>query len=438
MRRGVGVRELLRERWFPWLLGTRLLSQTGDGIFQASLASAVFFDPNHQTDPKQAAAGFVVLLLPYSLVGPFAGVFLDRWRRQRVLVVANLFRCAFIIATAVVLSVSGPRGLLFYTAALAALSVNRFYLAALSASLPHVVTGRQLLVANSVSTTSGSFVTIAGLGIALALRHVVGATDNGNAVVAVASCLVYLAASTVARHMPVALLGPEGTPAPLARALRDVAGGLRAGAQHIWQRRPVARALATIASSRLLIGMSTIGTLLLYRNYFHNGTILRAGIVGLGQAFAASAVGFVLAAVVAPFATARVGKARWIVLVLSSSAAAQIGLGLPFAKAPLLVGAVVVGFTTQSTKICVDTIVQEQIDDDFRGRVFSVYDTMFNLTFVFAAVLAAFVLPIDGKSYPVLVAIGVGYAVTALVYGATERSDRQQLPTGAASAAQAG
>jgi MFS family permease len=183
--------------------------------------------------------------------------------------------------------------------------------------------------------------------------------------------------------------------------------------------------------------MSTIGTLLLYRNYFHDSGVLRAGIVGLGQAFAASAVGFVLAAVIAPAATARVGKSSWIVLVLSGAAVAQIAFGLPFAKAPLLAGAAVLGFATQSTKICVDTIVQEQIDDEYRGRAFSLYDTVFNLTFVLAAVLAAFVLPIDGKSYVVLVAIGAGYAVTALLYGAAERGDRRRVTTGAASAAQA-
>src|SRR5919107_5698954 len=120
------VRELLRERWFPRLYATRLVSQTADGIFQGSLASAVFFNPDHQTDPKQAAAGFVVLLLPYSLVGPFAGVFLDRWSRQRVLVVANVVRSVFIAATAVVLAVAGARGFAFYVAALAALSINRF------------------------------------------------------------------------------------------------------------------------------------------------------------------------------------------------------------------------------------------------------------------------------------------------------------------------
>src|SRR6185312_2460514 len=112
--RSGGIRELLRRRWFRRLYGTRLAAQCADGVFQASLASAVFFNPDHQTDPKQAAAGFVALLLPYSLVGPFAGVFLDRWRRQRVLVVANLWRSALIASTAVVVATIGAHGLLFY------------------------------------------------------------------------------------------------------------------------------------------------------------------------------------------------------------------------------------------------------------------------------------------------------------------------------------
>ena len=433
----VTLRELLREQWFPQLYATRLVSQTADGVFQASLASAVFFNPDHQTDPKQAAAGFVVLLLPYSLVGPFAGVFLDRWRRQRVLVLANVIRCLFIVTTALVLVTHGSSGGLFYVAALAALSVNRFYLSALSASLPHVVERRQLLLANSVSTTSGSIVTILGLGLALAMRKGVGPGDHGNAVIAVSSCAIYLAASVVAGRMPVQLLGPESTAAPLAHALRNVVRGLASGAAHVWSRRPAARALGAIAASRLLFGMSTIATLLLYRNYFHDHGFLRAGLTGLGQAFAASAAGYVLAAFVTPMTTDRVGKPRWVVLVFAAAAVAQVGFGLPFAMAPLLAGAAVIGFVTQSAKICVDTIVQEEIDDDFRGRVFSFYDTLFNLTFVFAAVLAAFVLPKDGKSYAVLIALGLGYALTALLYGAAERR-AEPAPVSARSAAEAG
>src|SRR3954466_1655128 len=179
-----GIRELLARRWFRWLFATRLASQCADGVFQSSLASAVFFNPDHQTDPKQAAAGFVVLLLPYSLVGPFAGVFLDRWRRQRVLVRANLVRVVFVVATAGFLLADGPRGVRFYICALAALSVNRFYLAALSASLPHVVRRQQLLLANATTTTAGTFIAIVGLGVGLVVRRLAGSGDHGSAVLA--------------------------------------------------------------------------------------------------------------------------------------------------------------------------------------------------------------------------------------------------------------
>ena len=420
------VRELLRERWFPWLYATRVVSQTADGIFQGSLASAVFFNPDRQTDPKQAAAGFVVLLLPYSLVSPFAGVFLDRWSRQRVLVVANLIRSVFIAVTAIVLTVHGARGFGFYVAALAALAVNRFYLSALSAALPHVVQPRQLLLANSVTTTSGTAVTICGLGIALLIRRLAGDTDDGNAVIALASIAIYVAASAVARVMPRQLLGPHDTPPPLHRAIQDVVNGLAAGARHVVERRAAGRVLLAMGGSRLLFGMSTIGTLLLYRNYFQDDGVLRAGLVGLGQAFAASALGYVTAAVVTPVVTSRIGKRRCIVLVFAVAGASQVGFGLPFEMAPLLGGAAVLGFTTQSAKICVDTIVQEEIDDDFRGRVFSFYDTLFNLTFVIAAVIGAFVLPADGRSYPVLFGIGLGYALIAIAYYAAERPARNE------------
>jgi MFS family permease len=429
------VRALLRSRWFRWLFGTRLLSQAADGLFQASLASAVFFNPDHQTDPRQAAAGFVVLLLPYSLVGPFAGVFLDRWSRQRVLVRANVIRCVFVLATAACLLGPGARGAGFYVAALAALSVNRFYLSALSAALPHVVTPPRLLLANSMTTTSGTAATIVGLGVGLGLRHATGPGDHGNAVIAASSCAVYLAAAATAARMPVRLLGPLTPAGPLGAAARAVVRGLVAGAREVLRHRSTTQALAVMAGARLLFGMSTIGTLLLYRNYFHDEGVLRAGIVGLGQAFAVSAVGYVTAAVVTPVVTTRLGKPAWIVLVFAGAAVAQVGLGLPFAMAPLLAGALVLGFATQSAKICVDTIVQEEIDDDFRGRVFSFYDTLFNLTFVAAAVVAAVVLPRNGKSYPVLIGIGCGYALIAALYAVARRPATTELTDRAAAAA---
>ena len=93
---------------FGRLLATRLTSQTADGFFQTSLAGAVLFNPEHHTGPAQVAGGLVVLLLPYSLIGPFAGVFLDRWRRQRVLVYGAAVRSVLVVASAGLLVESGP------------------------------------------------------------------------------------------------------------------------------------------------------------------------------------------------------------------------------------------------------------------------------------------------------------------------------------------
>ena len=63
--------------------------------------------------------------------------------------------------------------------------------------------------------------------------------------------------------------------------------------------------------------------------------------------------------------------------------------------------------------------------DEYRGRVFSLYDTLFNVTFVGAAILTAQVLPESGRSPVAVVATAIGYLVVAGVYarsGATART----------------
>ncbi len=418
------LRTVLREPHFARLYATRLVSQGADGVLQASLASAVFFNPEHSTDAKQAAAGFSVLLLPYSLVGPFAGVLLDRWRRQRVLVVANAVRAVVVCLVAALLVTIGPSGAAFYVAALGAISVNRFYLSALSAALPHVVRSDLLVMGNSVSTTSGFVATITGGGVGLAVRSVAGAGDAGNAVIALLAAAVYLCSAAVAAGFPSAeLLGPElrFARAPAAVAARQVLRELADGARHVRSRRPAAYALAAIGAHRFFYGISTVATLLLYRNYFRDSGFFRAGLGGLGQVLVAGAAGVVLAAAVTPAVTSRIGKPAWISTVFALAAVVEVVLGLPYTKPSIVAAAFFLGFASQGSKICVDTILQQAIEENMRGRVFSFYDTLFNLTFVLAAVAGALVLPSTGRSYVVLGGIAAGYALTSVAYGVGNR-----------------
>ncbi|MEO6713293.1 MAG: MFS transporter [Mycobacteriales bacterium] len=423
-----GVVRLARGPRFRQLLLTRMLSQAGDGIFQISLASFVLFSPEQQTSAGQIAAGFATLLLPYSLVGPFAGVFIDRWRRQRILVYANLVRIVLIVAVAALVA-AGVRGALFYAAALSIVGVNRFFLSALSASLPHVVRDDQLVGANSVSVTLGSVSTVVGAGVGLLVRKFAGADDDGAAIIALTAIAGYLLSAIAASRMPSDLLGPDVTVvhAPLRHAFGAVARGIASGAQHVWHRREAGLALAAIGAHRFFYGISTIMTLLLYRYYagFTDRGLVRDDIAGMGQIIAAGSIGAVVAAAVTPGETRRMGKRRWIVVCFALAAVVEAVLAPTYRQEAYLVAALLLGFAAQGSKICVDTIVQEQIDDEFRGRVFAFYDIVFNVAFVAAAGLAALLLPPDGKSYTVLMLIAAGYAVTAAVY---LRSLRSGLP----------
>jgi len=406
---------VLRGRDFRRLYATRLASQCADGVFQASLAGAVLFNPERAADPAAIAAGFATLLLPYSVVGPFAGVLLDRWRRQRVLVATNLLRCMAVALVAAEIA-TGTSGTLFYGTALVVISVNRFFLAALSASLPHVVSRDTLVTANALATTSGTVIALVGGGIALGLRELVGSSDAGYALVALASALGYAASAWTATGFGKDLLGPDDVERSHRETLGDVARGLVAGARHVAELRPVASALSAIAAHRFFYGLSTISVLLLYRNYFLDDGFFQAELAGLGQVFAASGLGVLVAAGVTPAAVRRIGKQGWIAAVFAVAAVTELGLGLPFTMPTLLPAAFLLSVVAHGSKISVDTIVQEGVEDDYRGRVFSLYDTLFNVMFVAAAVVGAAILPESGRSYAVVVLIAAGYAVTAAGY----------------------
>ena len=400
---------------FRRLLSTRLASQCADGVFQASLAGAVLFNPERQANPASIAAGFSVVLLPYSLVGPFAGVLLDRWSRQRVLVWASVIRCLLVGLVAIETS-AGVGGVAFYGSALLVISGNRFFLSALSAALPHVVDGPQLVTANATSTTSGSLATTAGAGLALGLLGLLGSSNEAYAVVAMGAIPLYGLAAVIAGPFGRDQLGPDDVERAQRETLAAVARGLVAGGRHVAHKRPAFTALAAIGAHRLCYGISFVVTLLLYRNYFVDEGFFRAGVTGLGQAVLFTAAGGFLAAVVTPPGARHVGLPTWIAGSLALAAIAQLVAGLPYSMQALLPGALVLGFAAQGAKICVDTTVQEQIEDEFRGRVFSLYDTLFNLAFVAACVFTAFTVPDTGKSYPMLFLVVAGYASAALLY----------------------
>jgi MFS family permease len=419
------LRVLLRFRNFRRLLAVRLLSQSADGVYQVALATYVVFSPEKQTSPAAIASAMAVLLLPYSLVGPCAGVLLDRWRRRQVFLYGNLLRALLAAVTAALMVSSVPEWL-FYASALCVTAVNRFVLAGLSAALPRVVDADRLVMANSLSPTAGTLAATAGGGFAFIVRLVV---VDSNAAVVLSGAGLYLCAALVSLRMARELLGPDPdlVQPRLWAAVTGTARGLAEGVRHLVSRPVASRALAAMTLMRFCSGALTVMVLMLFRYAWSSETRdagdadgafdfngAASGLALLGLAVAISGAGFFAAAVVTPYAAGRLGPSRWITVCAGAAAVLEPALGLPFAPAPMMVAAFVLGLTTQGAKIATDTLVQCSIDDGFRGRVFSLYDVLFNVAFVGAAGVAALMLPPDGRSVPLVVMVAVIYAAIAV------------------------
>ncbi|WP_406168625.1 MFS transporter [Streptomyces canus] len=407
------LRVLLRFRDFRRLLSVRLLSQGADGVYQIALAAYVVFSPEKQTSATAIASAMAVLLLPYSLVGPFAGVLLDRWRRREVFLYGNLLRALLASVTAV-LMLSHVPDWLFYVSALCVTAVNRFVLSGLSAALPRVVDEERLVIANSLSPTAGTLAATAGGGLAFVVRLLVADSD---AVVVLLGAGLYLCGALAALRMPPELLGPdrELIKPRLGSALAGTARDLVAGIRHLAapSRRSAARALGAMSLMRFCYGALLVMVLMLCRYALTSDP--DDGLALLGLALGISGAGFFVAAVITPWTAGKLGPERWIAVCAAAAAALEPTLGLPFATTPILIAAFVLGLTTQGAKIATDTIVQSSVDDGFRGRIFSVYDVLFNIAFVGAAAVAALILPPDGRSAILVIAVAVLYAAVALV-----------------------
>lgn len=431
VRQSPGVARLAAVRWS---------SQFGDGFFQAALSGAILFNPERETEPKAIALGFVVLLLPYSLVGPFAGAMLDRWDRRKVLVWATVARGAVTLAATAVLFASAAWGPADYSVllvlALAAVGISRFMLAGVSAALPNLVAPGRLVATNSVLATVGAGLAGVGAAVSIVLITLLGESDFASGVAVAASAGGFVVAGIASAGFPAHALGPHlrhpfdpsthrhhPTAAARAADAQAVAAGLVVGARAVWRAPGVTSALAALGAHRVAFGLNTLLMVLLLRQ--HDSVRVPGGLAGFGVAIACASAGMLLAAVLTPFVVPRLGRTRTIVAAAAAATVAQLALATQLTSAAMLAAAFCLGVAGQTIKLVGDAAMQIEISDDERGRVFALQDTVFNIAFVAAIGAASLHAPADGKSLPIALA---GAAAYALGLAAIALNSRRRAP----------
>lgn len=386
------------------LLYVRLFGQAGDGLLQTALATFVLFSPQREADPKRIALSFAILLIPYSVVGPFVGVFIDRWPRRQILIFANSLRVFTMIMIAFIITQHSANAYLAIFV-LVSLGINRFVQAALAASLPHVIGNDELITANSLFPTLGTTAASVAAASGLAIQHIYGNTDTSNAVLvligAVGAGTAVFVATTIRQRFA---LGPSHDEVN-GEDIRNVFYGLTQGIKRVRLSSLVQVSMSAVLLQRFVFGAITVNTLIYSRTLWYAPSDANASVTAFGLCAGAAATGAFAAAMLSALVlsghshidgrdTKRPLKLiRVIVLSGFISTIAVIGAASARTLLATLIAAATLGFIGQVLKINADTNIQQEIDDEHRGRVFSLFDMGINFSLVLG--IFAFALTCD-------------------------------------------
>jgi MFS family permease len=400
--------DLLSARGFRLLLTSQLLNQIADGLYQIALASVLIFGLEAARTPAQVTKVLAVTLVPFSLVGPFTGPFIDRFSRRSILVGTPVVRTGLILA--LLAGVAWPEPALL-ALAVATISVNRFYHATKNAVLPTVVRPARYLGANAVSSTAGMVFALAGAVVGGPLTDAFGPRVP----------IALAAACTVGSALAAARLslargerrGLAGIVSELGDNVRDVREGLRV----LLSTRGATYAVSSTWAMRALHGFVILAALVVGRARFDIGAS------GFSVVLGAVGVGGFVGALLVPTAARRVGRSGVAPLAFALAGMATLIGGPAAVWAAILATVGLAGTAMTATKIASDTIIMRSIDDRYRGRAFAVYDIGYNGAFVVAALVATALRPALSDLGIILLA-GVLY----LVVGGLLFLRRRRLP----------
>ncbi|MEP7060712.1 MAG: MFS transporter, partial [Actinomycetota bacterium] len=420
---------------YSTLMGVQFLAQTGQGMVQGAIAKALVFGGQKGFDVQNVPSAsyllkvVLALYVPYTVISPFVGVFIDRFSRRRVVWWSNIITA--VIVGGIALGVMLPLGkgttehdtlatIGLVVGLLAAQSVVRVVLAVKSAAIPDVLVGKDLLQGNALSQAGGALFQVLGIGFGGVFAGIVGSWAG-----AIIGAGTFAAVAFISLRMRHTQTGEHETTFlhEASRVVRTVRDGLKEVAS-----RPAA-ALGLSAFQMLRYQFWGFGLFVfgLYAKNLVQGSSadsLSLALSGLG-----GLVGGALGLVLAQKWKDRVPPIRLLMGSMFLLGAGTIVFGglvsvLGFA------GMLFIGFFSFFLgKISADTIMQQAMPDDFRGRAFALFDIAYNLGFIIPALILSFIW-VEGsatRTRIILVASGVVFLGLTAVVGAWSRRIKDQF-----------
>ena len=406
-----GYLELLRgNRDFRLLWLGQVVSQLGDWFDTIALYTLL----GKLTEDSGRAIGLLLVsrFLPGFFVGPLSGVIADRFSRRTILIVSDILRACVVLGF---LLVRRPEQVwLVYALTVLQLVFSTFFEPAKTAVIPSIVSGRQLVAANAVSSATWSVMLTLGAAFGGVVTGWLG-TDAAF----VLDSLTYLASAL--------LIARVRFPRRPARAKSKLTVGKALGvtdtvegARYVWQR-PRVLALLMVKPA-----WGAGGGILTLLAVFGEKIFPVAGrpAVGIGVLYAArgigTAIGPILMRRIAGETRARMQTAIGVAFLVGGLFYAAFGLATSFIVAIIVLMIAHAGGSVVWVNSTV--LLQRAVEDNFRGRVFAAELALLTLTMAASNFLTGELLDhFHFSPRAVTVGIGIFFLLPGLLWFVTRR-----------------
>ena len=424
-------------RDFAVLMGVQFLVQAGQGVIQGAIGKSIAFGGKEGFDIQNVPSAdyllkvVLALYVPYTLLSPFIGVFIDRFARRRVVWWTNWITSVIVavVAVTVILPLGsgtseGKAGttIALIVALLAAQAVVRVALAVKSAAIPDVMSGKDLMQGNALSQAGGALAQIFGIAFALGAGAALPAW-----LVVVAGAGVLVVAAIVAKQMHHVEAAPHET--TFGREASHVIHNMIAGIKEIASRPPAALGLLSFQMLRYQFWGFGLFVFALYAKNLVQGGGDKADTLALLLSGLGGLVGGALGLVLAQKWKDRIPPIRLLLASMLLLGAGTLVFGGLVSVAGFA-GMLFVGFFAFFLgKISADTITQQAMPDDFRGRAFALFDIAYNLGFIVPALILSFIWVENSVSRTrvILMLSGVVFLLLTALVAWWARSIREQF-----------
>ncbi len=404
--------EVLKNRNFFLLWIGQIISEFGERLTQMALIGLIY-----QKNPYSAIALaklIMFIIIPVFLIGPVAGAYVDRWNRRYTMIISDLSRSFLVILIPISLIVFNKNLFPVYILVFLVFSIARFFLPSKMAIIPDLVEKKDLLIANSLISTTRMIATVVGLGLAGILVGLVGPLGgfyiNAGTFLFSAAMLSFV---SVKGQLPLkedlvetghafeeALVKPRG-----------ILGQIKDGFKFLMKNKNVRFSLQSLFMVMAGLGAMSVVTIVFVQECFGSATKeigFLGMLIGIGLFFGTVGYG-------------RLGhyiSKRKIMHISFIASGIAIALFVFVARQTHLISlagifAILLGFSASPIVISSNTLIHEAIPQEVRGRVFSSVEVVIHLAFLACMLLAAKTADLVGRS-GVLIGCGAIFVLSGI------------------------